>query len=71
MPALKVGGLKKKSAELAITAKVCASVIGPEPGISGLEKTVPRLITLAHASAVMADFFLRPLHLRAGNFVFL
>ena len=33
LPALKVGGLKKKSADSAITAKACASVIGP--GLSG------------------------------------
>ena len=29
LPALKVGGLKKKSADSAITAKVCASANGP------------------------------------------
>ena len=29
LPALKVGGLKKKSADLAITAEVCARMIGP------------------------------------------
>ena len=29
LPALKVGGLEKKSGDLAITAKACASVIGP------------------------------------------
>ena len=33
LPALKVGGLKKKSANSAITAEACASVIGP--GLSG------------------------------------
>ena len=33
LPALKVGGLKKKSADSAIIAKACASVIGP--GSSG------------------------------------
>ena len=33
LPALKVGGLKKKSADLVITAEVCASMIGL--GLSG------------------------------------
>ena len=35
--AVKVEGLKKKSAVLAFTAKECASVFGPDLSISGVE----------------------------------
>ena len=37
LPALKVGGLKKKSADLANTAEACASVIGPGSSCTGIE----------------------------------
>ena len=35
--AVKAGVLKKKSAHLAISAKLCASVIGPGSSLSGVE----------------------------------
>ena len=41
LPALKVGGLKKKSADLATTAEACASVFGlgsPLPGVQSFSK---------------------------------
>ena len=37
LPALKVGALEKKSADLAITAEACASVIGPGLSCSGVK----------------------------------
>ena len=37
LPALKVGGLKKKSADSAITAEACASVIGPGSNGTGVK----------------------------------
>ena len=37
LPALKVGGLKKKSADSAITAKARASVIGPGSSGTGVK----------------------------------
>ena len=37
LPALKVGGLKKKSADSAITAEACASVIGPGSSCTGVK----------------------------------
>ena len=36
LPALKVGSLKKKSADSAITAEACASVIGPVSSGTGV-----------------------------------
>ena len=37
LPALKVGGLKKKSADSAITAEACATVIGPDSSGTGVK----------------------------------
>ena len=37
LPALKVGGLKKKSAALAIPVDLCTSAIGPGSSSSGVE----------------------------------
>ena len=37
LPALKVGGLKKKSADSAIAAKASASVIGPGSSGTGVK----------------------------------
>ena len=37
LPAVKVEGLKKKSAASAITAEVCASTFGPDSSPLGLE----------------------------------
>ena len=37
LPAVKIGDLKKKSADLAITAEACASVIGPGSSGTGVK----------------------------------